>query len=127
VFDNNGYASIRQTQDNIFAGHRVGEGPGSGLTFPDLVAVAEAYGIEATRITSHAKLDEAIGTALVSDGPAMLDVVMDPDQPFVPKVAAERLPDGRLVSKPLEDMTPLLDREEFAENMIVPHYKPRER
>jgi acetolactate synthase-1/2/3 large subunit len=127
VFDNAGYASIRQTQDNLFGGYRVGEGPGSGLTFPDMVKVAEAYGIEATRVTRHAALDEAIGSALVSPGPVLVDVVMDPEQPFVPKVAAERLPDGRLVSKPLEDMTPLLDRDEFAANMIVPHYTPRER
>ena len=26
--------SIRQTQDNLFGGHRVGEGPGSGVTLP---------------------------------------------------------------------------------------------
>ena len=43
---------------------------------------------------------------------------MDPEQTFAPKVIAERLPDGTLVSKPLEDMFPFLDREEFAENMI---------
>jgi len=127
VFGNEGYASIRQTQDNLFAGHRVGEGPASGVSFPDLVAVATAFGIAATRVTTHDDLDEAIGAALVSPGPALVDVVMDPDQPFAPKVAAERLPDGRLVSKPLEDMTPLLDREEFAGNMIVPPYGEGER
>lgn len=124
VFDNAGYVSIRQTQDNLFAGRRVGEGPGSGLTFPDLVAVAEAYGIPAVRVAREEELDEAIGAALVSAGPALVDVVMDPDQPFVPKVAAERLPDGTIVSKPLEDMTPLLERAEFADNMLVPFYEP---
>jgi acetolactate synthase-1/2/3 large subunit len=122
VFNNAGYASIRQTQDNLFGGHRVGEGPGSGLTFPDMVAVAEAYGIEANRVDRHDELDDAIGATLAGEGPALLDIVMDPGQSFVPKVAAERLPDGRLISKPLEDMTPLLDREEFADNMIVPPY-----
>ena len=49
IFDNAGYVSIRQTQDNMFAGHRVGEGPGSGVTFPDMVRVAEAYGIRRAR------------------------------------------------------------------------------
>lgn len=127
VFDNAGYVSIRQTQDNIFAGRRVGEGPHSGVSFPDLVRLAEAYGIAATRVTRHDELDEAIGAALVSAGPALVDVVMDPDQAFVPKVIAERLPDGRIVSKPLEDMYPFLTREEFADNMIVPPYEPGER
>jgi acetolactate synthase-1/2/3 large subunit len=127
VFDNAGYVSIRQTQDNLFEGRRVGEGPESGVTFPDIVAVAEAYGIAATRVTRHAELDEAIGAALVSAGPALVDVVLDPDEAFAPKVVAEKLPDGRLVSKPLEDMYPFLPRAEFADNMIVPRYEPGER
>lgn len=127
VFDNDGYASIRQTQDNLFAGRRVGEGPNSGLTFPDLVRLAEAYGIDAVRVSRHDELDAAIAAALVSQGPMLVDVVMDPAQAFVPKVIAERLPDGRLVSKPLEDMFPFLPREEFEENLIVPPYTPPER
>jgi acetolactate synthase I/II/III large subunit len=127
VFDNAGYVSIRQTQDSLFDGRRVGEGPRSGVTFPDMVAVAEAYGITATRVTRHDELDEAIGAALVSSGPALVDVIMDPDQVFAPKVVAEKLPDGRLVSKPLEDMYPFLPRDEFADNMIVPPYEPGER
>jgi acetolactate synthase-1/2/3 large subunit len=31
-----------------------------------------------------------------------------------------QLPDGSLVSKPLEDLWPFLDRDEFLSNMIVP-------
>ncbi len=127
VFDNDGYASIRQTQDNLFAGRRLGEGPGSGLTFPDLVRVAEAFGIRSMRVARHAELDGAIDAALTSAGPVLVNVEMDPTQTFVPKVIAERLPDGRLVSKPLEDMFPFLSREEFAENLIVPPYSPPRR
>ena len=127
IFNNDGYASIRQTQDNLFAGRRVGEGPGSGVTFPDLVRIAEAYGIPAVRVSHRHELEDAIDAALTSPGPALVDVVMDPTQTFVPKVIAERLPDGTLVSKPLEDMFPFLDREEFAENLLVPPYVPRKR
>jgi acetolactate synthase-1/2/3 large subunit len=126
VFDNDGYVSIRQTQDNLFDGHRVGEGPASGVTFPDLVAVAGAYGIEAVRVTRHDDLPEAIGAALASEGPALVDVVMDPARTFTPRVMAERRPDGSLVSKPLEDMFPFLGRDEFDANMIGPHYEPGE-
>jgi acetolactate synthase-1/2/3 large subunit len=126
VFDNAGYASIRQTQDNLFAGHRVGEGPATGVTFPDMVALAGAYGIGALRVTRHDELDEVIGSTLVSDGPALVDVVMDPERTFTPKVIAERLADGTIVSKPLEDMYPFLERAEFADNMIGPRYEPEE-
>jgi acetolactate synthase-1/2/3 large subunit len=124
VFENGGYLSIRQTQDNMFAGHHVGEGPGSGVGFPDMVRIAEAYGISARRVVTHAELDGAIAEALASDGPALVDVVMDPLQNFAPKVASQRFPDGRIVSKPLEDMWPFLPRDEFLTNLLVPEWRP---
>jgi acetolactate synthase-1/2/3 large subunit len=124
VFDNGGYLSIRQTQDNLFGGHYVGEGPRSGVSFPDMVRVAEAYGIPAERVDTHDALDAAIARALATDGPALVRVVMDPRQNFAPKVASEKRPDGRMVSKPLEDMYPFLDREEFGSNMLVEEWSP---
>jgi acetolactate synthase-1/2/3 large subunit len=88
-----------------------------------MVAVASAYGVAADRIGGHSGLPEAIAATLAGPAPALLDVVMDPEQPFSPKVIAEKLPDGSIVSKPLEDMFPWLDRDEFRENMIVGQYK----
>ncbi len=123
VFNNAGYLSMRQTQDNLFAGNRFGESPASGLGLPDMVALARAYGIPANRVDDLAGLTAAIDKTLASDGPALLDVVMDPEQTFAPKVIAEKLPDGRLMSKPLEDMFPWLDRAEFLENMLIEPYE----
>jgi len=125
VFDNAGYLSIRQMQDNLFAGRRVGEGAASGVSVPDMVALAGAYGIAAGRVERQSALGDAIETTLRGDGPALCDVVMSPDQQFAPKVTAEKLPDGTIVSKPLEDMWPFMDRAEFAENMLVPQWRPR--
>jgi acetolactate synthase I/II/III large subunit len=124
VFDNSGYLSIRQMQDNLFAGRRVGEGAASGVSLPDIVAVARAYGIAADRLDEQRGLPAAIEATLSGDGPALCDVVMPPDQQFAPKVAAEKRPDGGIVSKPLEDMWPFMDRAEFAENMLVPEWRP---
>ena len=127
VFSNGGYLSIRQTQDNMFGGHYVGESARSGVSFPDLVALAGAYGISAARVATHAGIDEAIAIALAAEGPYLLDVTMDPAQNFAPKVASQRMPDGRIVSRPLEDMYPFLDRDEFASNLLVPAWWPKER
>ena len=126
VFDNAGYLSIRQMQDNLFDGRRVGEGAASGVSLPDMVAVARAYGIPAARVGSHDGLGAAIDAALAGDGPALCDVVMTPDLQFAPKVAAEKLPGGRIVSKPIEDMWPFMERAEFAENMLIPEWRPHE-
>jgi acetolactate synthase-1/2/3 large subunit len=123
VFNNAGYLSMRQTQDNLFGGARFGESPASGLGLPDMVAVARAFGIPANRVDSLAMLPASIREALESPGPALLDIVMDGEQVFSPKVIAEKRPDGSLVSKPLEDMFPWLDREEFRDNMLIDLYE----
>ena len=122
VFENGGYLSIRQTQDNLFGGHYVGEAPRSGVGFPDLLKIAEAFGIPARRVASHTKLDDAIDWALSLEGPALLEVTMDPRQNFSPKSQAQKLPDGTLVSKPLEDLWPFLPAGEVRGNLLIPEW-----
>lgn len=119
VFSNGGYLSIRTTQNNLFEGHLVGEGPGSGVSFPDLVKLAQAYGLRAFRLEGHEGLDQRIREALSMEGPVLVDVRMDPEQVFMPRVSSKRLPDGKMISSPLEDLFPFLDKEEFRSNMII--------
>ncbi|MCX5823829.1 MAG: thiamine pyrophosphate-binding protein [Deltaproteobacteria bacterium] len=124
IFNNQGYLSIRTTQTNFFDKNFVGEGPESGVSFPDMVKLATAYGISAFRINNPEEMLNIIYQALKTDGPALCDIHMQPDQLFSPRVASQRLPDGRMVSKPLEDMYPFLSREEFSSNMIIPPWEP---
>ena len=119
VLNNGGYLSVRQTQAGFFGGFAVGAGPASGVSFPDPVRVAEAYGLPATRL-DQMDFRDGLRRFLAADGPAVCEVMLDPAQGFEPKVSSRRLPDGRLISSPLEDMAPFLSREELKENMIVP-------
>lgn len=114
--DNGGYASIRQTQTNFFKA-QYGCGIASGLGFPDMEKLACAYGIRYVRTTRLE--DVAAHQALVADGldPVIWDVKLKLDYSFEPKLSSEKLPDGRIVSKPLEDMFPFLSREDFAANI----------
>ena len=123
LFNNSGYLSVRTTQNNFFDGHLVGESTKSGVGFPDFVKLAKAYGIPACRITSHSQFQKTIERVLDSDGPVLCDVIMDPGQSFSPRTASKRLPDGRMVSSPLEDMFPFLEEGEFLSNMIIPRWK----
>ena len=120
VLNNGGYASIRMMQRNHFKGHLVGCEGTSGLTLPDTVAVARAFGIPAVRIESHARICEQIREILAQPGPVVCDVVTDPDLVVSPRVRSVVCPDGSIVSAPLEDLWPPLDREEFRSNMIIP-------
>jgi acetolactate synthase-1/2/3 large subunit len=118
ILNNGGYLSIRQTQTAFF-GLAVGSGPQSGVTFPDFMKVAEAYALPATRLQSP-DFKSQLESFLSEPGPGVCEVMLDPGQGFEPKLSSKRLPDGRMVSAPLEDMAPFLDRGEFLSNMLVP-------
>lgn len=114
VLNNDGYHSIRQTQQSYFADNIVGCGPDSGLSFPDFVKLAHAFGLPTSRVESHAALGEAIAGAIAGDGPSLCEVIIDKRQGFAPKLASRRLDDGTMVSPALHDMAPFLPRDVLA-------------
>ena len=122
VINNDGYHSIRQTQTNIFGEHtKVGIGPESGdLSFPSLEKLAWAYGYPYASCRTNSEIDSALDAAFGTEGAFICEVFVDPAQFFEPKSATKRLPDGTLVSPPLEDLAPFLDREELKSIMKIP-------
>jgi acetolactate synthase-1/2/3 large subunit len=119
ILNNGGYLSMRLTQGGFFKGNFIGESPRSGISFPDYVALAKAYGLPAMRI-ENADFSASLAEFLAIEGPALCEVVLDPAQEFEPKLTSRRLDDGTLATPALEDMAPFLSREELASNMIVP-------
>jgi acetolactate synthase-1/2/3 large subunit len=119
VLNNDGYASIRTSQSRYF-GRLCGADANSGVTLPNIRRVAEAYGLSTTQIASHATLESGIQFVLEYDGPIVCEVLSAIDEPRAPSLSSARRADGSMVSKPLEDLWPFLDRSEFLENMIVP-------
>ncbi len=123
VLNNQGYASIRNMQRNHFHGNLVGCNISSGLSLPDTLNVARAYSIKTAKLDNHTSLRENIQNILMSSGPIVCEVMIDPDQPIGPRASSTVKPDGSMVSKPLEDLWPFLNREEFLANMIIPPLK----
>ncbi len=119
ILNNNGYGSIKTMQENHFAGRYVCCGPESGLTLPDICRVARAYGLKTTRIETRKNLKEKVMEVIRTEGTIICDILVDPDILTSPRVSSQVLPDGRIVSRPMEDLWPFLDRKEFNENMIV--------
>lgn len=120
VLNNQGYASIRSSQNAYFDGRYVASDAGSGLTLPDWERIAGAFGLAYQRLATHADLREQVRQALSSDGPVLCEVMVAPDQPTAPRVSSKQRADGSMVSMPMEDLWPFLDREEFSENMLIP-------
>ena len=127
LINNNGYHSIRITQNNLFSHHtKVGIGPESGdLSFPDYRKIAEAFGYPYYCAHSNAEMKAAVDAALAQQGPVFTEIFTDTRQTWEPKSSARRLPDGRLISPPLEDLAPFLPREELKRQMFIPMLEER--
>ena len=121
VINNQGYHSIRQTQQSYFKPPLVGVGEESGdLSFPDLSRIMPAYGFPYRAVHASEDLEAAISEALDAEGAFVCEVFVTKYQKTEPKTSAKKLPDGSMVSAPLEDMYPFLDREELESNMFIP-------
>jgi acetolactate synthase-1/2/3 large subunit len=118
VINNKGYGSIRAMQKNFF-GLLTGSDATSGLTLPDLISVASAYGLMALRISDPKDLRKQIANVLQLPGPVVCDVVVTPDEFRAPRLSSKQRADGTMVSSPLEDLWPFLDRDEFKANMLI--------
>ena len=119
VINNDGYHSIRQSQANYYNGKEIGCGPSSGISFPNFKKVFESFGIKSYRIDSLKKLEKNINDVLQDPGPTLTEVIVDKNQLFEPRLASKKLKNGQIVSPPLEDMAPFLDREEFLSSMLI--------
>ena len=119
VLNNSGYRSIEITQTNFFAADFIGCNKESGVSFPDTSKLAEAYGFPYQRIDSAADMTRAIQDVLSAGGPVLAEVMLRKDYVFAPKVSSKKEADGRIISQPLENLYPFLDRDELLSNMLV--------
>jgi len=121
VLDNQGYGSIRSSQKAHFAGRLVASDASSGLTLPDTESVAKGYGIPTARLESNSELTGTkLKGLLEGRGPLVCVVTISPDQATMPRAVSFQRPDGSMATKPMEDLFPFLERDEFRANMFIP-------
>ena len=112
VMNNEGYLSIRNTQRDFFNGMFVGTDAASGVFIPDMESQAKTYRLPFLRCERAADLKNVIDQALAIEGPVLVEINALRDQRMIPSVMSERLPDGRMQSKPLHEMYPYLPQNE---------------
>lgn len=108
VWCNDGYASIRNMQDNNF-GRQAASGPDSGYTVPDVAKVAEAYGLPVFRARDNRELERILPEALETKGPCLCAVETIPEETVSPRVRAFPQKDGSMRSGALENMWPEIE------------------
>ena len=119
VWNNNGYLSIRATQNKFFDGRRIGTDLESGVSFPEVGKIASAYELPYVKINNVAELREKLADVIAASGPVICEVMCPENQEIIPAVSAVKNDDGSMTSKPIEDMYPFLERDEFLNEMIV--------
>jgi len=110
LIDNRGYAIIRQTQETWLDSRYEASSLEGGLALPDFINIARAYGIGTEVIDNHAELRGKLSKILASHDAVLCTVNLRPDEKITPKLAFGR---------PIEELTPPLDRKEFLENMLI--------
>ena len=118
ILNNGGYVSIRNSQDKHFDRYAASS-ENSGVTIPDIEKVAFSYGIKYHKIENHDNILSNVQGILEEEGPVVCEVMMLHTHQSLPRSSSYKKEDGTFVSLPMEDMLPLLDRKEFAENMRV--------
>lgn len=120
LINNGGYHTVKQTQHNYFHDNFIGIGPESGdLSFPSMEKIAGAYGIPYLCVRKNEDVEGFVDRILASEGVLLAEAFVDPAQTTDPKASTRKLPSGEMVSAPLEDMAPFLDREELKQIMEV--------
>lgn len=119
IWNNDGYLSIRTTQKKFFEGRLIGADSSSGVSLPDTKKIAKAYGIQYFKLSKSSNLEADLKKVLSFDGPVICEVMCPKDDMVIPTASSLKREDGSMVSKPLEDMFPFLDREEFLKNMFI--------
>ena len=108
VFNNSGYSMIKISQENLFDSRISGSTIDSGISFPDFYQVANTFGLNHTLVQNRGDLLK-VRALLASNQSELIEIQMDPEQKYFPRLATNKLLDGTLVSPPLEDLDPKID------------------
>jgi len=114
ILNNKGYLAISLMQDNLFKSNYIGANKKSGVSSPDFVKVAKAYGIDAVQIANY----HMLGKLLENKRALLIEVPMIENQPLIPRVQSSKKEDGSIISNSLENMFPYLDEEEMKNIML---------
>ena len=109
IMNNTNLGMVRQFQELYFDKNYIGTK--KDYSVPHFENIGNAYGIPSSTASSNDEIYQKIEKMLSDDEPAILDIRLVEKMTTVePKL---------IVNKPIEDMYPFLNRDEFVEQMII--------
>lgn len=117
IFNNKGYLTIKQTQQLGFEGRLMGS-EDKDLSFPSFKLLSAAYSLPYRKIDGNSDLNKSISSFLKINGPGICELVLDPEQPQIPKAINRRDENGNVIASKFEELYPFLPEKELKENLI---------
>jgi acetolactate synthase-1/2/3 large subunit len=109
IINNNGYASIRNSQSAFFKGNIVGASVETGVTFPEWEKIADAYSIPYYTEKNYSNLPNLFKKIFEKTGPILVEIIVPEDVIMIPSVSSVRLENGLFESNKLDEMSPYLN------------------
>ena len=119
IINNEGYVSIRNTQHSFFEGHQVGTDADSGIFIPKIGDLAKAFQLPHLVCHNEAELNKIIKKAASMKGPVICEIIATQNQQILPSVTSIRLENGKMMSQPIHNMSPVIPIEELQKIMGI--------
>jgi acetolactate synthase-1/2/3 large subunit len=119
IFNNDGYLMIKHTQKMLFKGDYVSVDKKTGIGLPDFSKLMPAFGYNYYGLKKWEDFDMVVNAFINNNKATVLEVFMDPEQDFVPKVKGVLKEDGSIFPPPIEEMSPLLPFEVIKNEMVA--------
>lgn len=113
VINNNGYLLIRRTQENYMHSRLYGESSMSGLWFPDLKKISNAYDLKYLRVETNRVISRFAKAIISMKTSLLVELVVNPDHELIPRVGSIKNTLGKLESVDIENMYPFFSSEEL--------------
>ena len=123
IFNNDGYLMIKHTQKNLFSGRYSAVNKKTDVSCPDFKKIAIAFNMKYYCIKNWLDFKKNIPKLLKEKKAIICDVMMDPEQYFYPKLSTAFDKNKKIVSPPLEDLSPPISRNELKKSMLIPLHK----
>jgi acetolactate synthase-1/2/3 large subunit len=120
IESNRGYRQIYSMQNSHFEYRHAGCSPESGMSFPDLKLIAQAYGVRYLQINDECSMEQCIREALKDNEPVIIEVITTFDmEGGLPVIKSKMNADGTMQTPSLELLYPFLSEEEHMDNMKI--------
>ena len=105
IINNEGYLSIKMTQQSFFNGKMFASGKNDGVTLPNYKNIAEAFGIQYFSISSNQEINDKLNQVFSYNKLCIVELFCNPDEKHEPKVMAKGIDkNGKIISGSLNNM-----------------------